>query len=261
MAIIWPCPLPPSSYAAAGRQVATPVQACPSCRSPLTGWGGYWRWVRPEHGPEQRIWIHRGWCTECRRTQALLPSFLFVHWLDDDTVIGEALTFGGWFAPGLVLSRRRNRRLAAIEKQLPEALTAMAKSLRAGSGILQALEYAAAETPSPLGPELAAVMRDLQLGADAEELFRGLSERVGSPDLDIAVTGIVIQRTVGGNLSEVLNQVTATIRERAELQSEIRALTAQQRLSANFAAALPVFVAVVVTLMRPEIGTAGGPSV
>src|SRR5205807_2335910 len=140
------------------------------------------------------------------------------------TAIVVALTLAGWYGPRLILAWKRQKRRQAIDKQLPEALTAMAKSLRAGSGILRALDYAAAETPAPLGPELQAVMRDLQLGVDAEEVFRDLSERVSSPDLDIATTGILIQRTVGGNLSEILTQVSNTIRERAEIQSEIGVL-------------------------------------
>ena len=91
MVIIWPCPLSPSSYVVLGQQILTPAQACPGCNRPLTGWGGYWRWVRGEHCPAERIWIRRGWCGQCRRTPALLPSFLFVRRLDVDTVIGSAL--------------------------------------------------------------------------------------------------------------------------------------------------------------------------
>jgi Domain of unknown function (DUF6431) len=68
-----------------------PIQGCPGCCRPLSGWGGYWRWVRPALRPAQRIWIRRGWCRRCRRTQALLPSFLFSRRLDVDSVIGTAL--------------------------------------------------------------------------------------------------------------------------------------------------------------------------
>jgi hypothetical protein len=91
MVMIWPCPLTPSSYAAAGGAVEVPAQACPDCHRLLTGWGGYWRWVRAARLPEQRVWIRRGWCADCRRTQALLPSFLFIHRLDANAVIGSAL--------------------------------------------------------------------------------------------------------------------------------------------------------------------------
>lgn len=92
MAIIWPCPLAPSSYAAAGQQITVPAQVCPACRRPLTGWGGYWRWVRTGRLPEQRVWIRRAWCRQCRRTHALVPSFLFARRLDLAAVIGSALT-------------------------------------------------------------------------------------------------------------------------------------------------------------------------
>jgi hypothetical protein len=100
MAIIWPCPLEVSSYAAAGQQITVPAQACPGCKRPLMGWGGYWRWVRADSLPqqEQRVWIRRGWCGQCQRTQALLPSFLFARRLDPAAVIGAACTLAvaGW---------------------------------------------------------------------------------------------------------------------------------------------------------------------
>lgn len=91
MAIIWPCPLTVSSYSAVGKAILVPAQVCPDCLCPLTRWGGYWRWGRGEREPAQRIWIQRGRCTPCRRTQALLPSFLFGRRLDANPVIGSAL--------------------------------------------------------------------------------------------------------------------------------------------------------------------------
>ncbi|HLF04658.1 MAG TPA: DUF6431 domain-containing protein [Anaerolineales bacterium] len=92
MAIIWPCPLDVSSYAATGQQITVPAQACPSCKQRLVGWGGYWRWVRSVSPPDVRLWIRRGWCRRCRRTHALLPSFLFTRRLDPAAVIGAALS-------------------------------------------------------------------------------------------------------------------------------------------------------------------------
>jgi tight adherence protein B len=173
-------------------------------------------------------------------------------WLEIVAVL--ALVYAAWFLPRVYLSHRRQKRLEEIEKQLPDALTAMAKSLRAGSGLLQGLAYAASETPAPLGPELQAALRDLQLGAEAEDVFADLYERVGSPDLDIALTAIVIQRTVGGNLSEILTNVTNTIRERARMKREVRVLTARQRLTGNLVALLPVVVAVAFISINPDTG-------
>jgi len=79
-----------SSYAAAGQQIAVPPQRCPICRRALTGWGGYWRWVRAPPG-EWPIWIRRGRCSACRRTHALLPDLLLAQRLDAVEVIGRGL--------------------------------------------------------------------------------------------------------------------------------------------------------------------------
>jgi tight adherence protein B len=161
----------------------------------------------------------------------------------------------GWFLPRVYVRRRRAKRLVVLEKQLPDALTAISKSLRAGSGLLQALAYAADETPAPLGPELASTLRDLQLGADPEETFEALADRMGSRDLQIAVTAINIQRAVGGNLSETLSNVTQTIRERVKIQNEVRVLTARQRLTANIMAFIPVAVAAAFISLSPDVGS------
>jgi hypothetical protein len=161
LAIIWPCPLSPPSYAAAGHQIEAPAQACPGCNRALTGWGGYWRWMRAEHCPAERIWIRRGWCAQCRRTQALLPSFLFVRRLDADVVIGSALeqAAGGRgtrpIAQGLAVphSTVRDwwRRVCARAPTLLALLLALATSLEPApvfltrdglAGVLEALDSA-----------------------------------------------------------------------------------------------------------------------
>ena len=169
-------------------------------------------------------------------------------------IVSLAGLIAGWHLPGLYLSYRGHRRVSQINHQLADALTAMAKSLRVGQGIMQAIAYAADETPAPLGRELQTVLRDLQLGAEAENAFADLSARVGSRDLDIAVTAIVIQRTAGGNLSEILDSVARTIRQRTKLHGEVNALTARQRLTSMCVAALPVLVAIAFVTINPKLG-------
>lgn len=171
-------------------------------------------------------------------------------------VVAVALLFmaAGWKLPALWVARRRAQRLDAVERQLPEALTTLAKSLRSGTGLMQALAFTAEETGAPLGPELSQVLRELQLGASPELVFTELSQRMGSSDLDIAVTAIVIQRTVGGNLSEILSNVAGTIRERAKLYSEIKILTSRQRMTGNAMALLPLIVAAFFLLANAELG-------
>lgn len=173
MAIIWPCPLALSSYAAAGRQIDVPAQTCPACQRQLTGWGGYWRWVRAERDSAQRIWIRRGWCRHCRRTQALLPSFVFVRRLDADQVIGSALTraAGGrgtrpiaqQLAVPHTTVRDWWRRVKTKAPKLLEALLALATSLDSAPvartadglvGVLEALESAWQRARERLGARI-----------------------------------------------------------------------------------------------------------
>lgn len=160
----------------------------------------------------------------------------------------------GWLLPRAYLSRLKKKRYIQVEQQLPDALTAIAKAIRSGTGLMQALAFAADETPAPLGPELQSTLRDMQLGADPVDAFERLAQRIGHPDLDIAITAIIIQRTVGGNLSEILSNVTNTIRERAKIQREIRVLTARQVLMANLMAAMPVLTALLFIFLSPDIG-------
>lgn len=158
----------------------------------------------------------------------------------------------GWMLPRFLLARARKKRLARIEAQLGDGLLAIAKSLQAGSGFLQALAHAAEETPAPLGAELQRTLRELHLGGEAEEVFLQLAERIGSPDVDIVVTAIVIQRTSGGNLSEILFNVSNTIRERYKIKEEVLTLTSAQRLTANMVALLPPLMVLAFMWMDPH---------
>jgi tight adherence protein B len=160
----------------------------------------------------------------------------------------------GSFLPVFYLGIRRGNRLRLIEDQLPIALTSMSKALGAGTGLLQAMDYAAEQTAAPLGPEMSRAISDLRMGGDAEIVFEELNRRVGSPDLAIVTTAIVIQRRVGGNLSEILMGAANTIRERHEIRREVRILTARQRVMGNIVALIPVAVAVLFYLINPDIG-------
>ena len=92
LAIVWPCRLSVEEYAAAGRRIVVPVQACPDCGTRLMAWSGYVRWLRRDG--EHRIWVRRGRCRACRHTHALLPDFVHARRLDAVEVIGAALELG-----------------------------------------------------------------------------------------------------------------------------------------------------------------------
>jgi tight adherence protein B len=163
------------------------------------------------------------------------------------------LAWIGWLWPRLSMERRAKNRRAASEARLADALISMAKALRSGTGLYQALEYTARETSGPLGEELARACRDLQLGEDPEQALGSLSRRLGSPEFDIAITAILVQRTVGGGLAETLSNVASTVRDRAKLNAEIRAITAQQRLSSTLIAFIPFVIAGIFYLLQPQV--------
>jgi tight adherence protein B len=159
----------------------------------------------------------------------------------------------GYWLPARYVAGRTAKRLRRVEDQLVEALVSMAKSLKAGVGLTQAMEYAGRDIGEPLGPEILRVVRDLQLGADPEVAFEELTRRIGSRDLEIASTAIIIQRRVGGNLSEILTNVANTIRERSSIRNELHSLTAKQRLQGNLSAALPPIVALIFFALNPDV--------
>lgn len=154
--------------------------------------------------------------------------------------------------PKIYLNRRRKGRVTKLNAQLPEALTMISNSLKAGFGLLQALNTAADQLSHPISTELGRTIHEMNVGSSAEEALLGLSERSGSYDLDIVVTAILVQRTVGGNLGEVLDTVADTMRERIRIRGEIQTLTAQQKLTGVVIGLLPVGVGLLFEVMSPD---------
>ncbi len=150
------------------------------------------------------------------------------------------------------LKRRISTRTRKLEAQLVELLQMLASGLRAGFGLLQALESAASQMPVPLSLEVRRMLRDTSMGASVEQALSALNERVGSKDFDIVITAILIQRTVGGNLAEILDNVAHTMRERERIRGEIRTLTSQQRLTGYVVGGIPVGLGVAFALISPE---------
>lgn len=153
---------------------------------------------------------------------------------------------------GFYVKRRIASRTRKIESQLVEAIQLIANALRAGFGLMQGLEAAARQVPDPLAMELKRTLRDISLGASLEQALENLNNRISSADLDIAVTAVLIQRQVGGNLAEILDTVANTMRERERIKGEIRTLTAQQRLTGLVIGLMPVALAMLITLMRRD---------
>ncbi len=146
----------------------------------------------------------------------------------------------GFFAPRLYVAWRQRRRLQAFNAQLGDAINLMVNGLRAGYSILQAMEAVARELPPPISTEFDRVVKEQQLGLSLEQALNNMLRRVHSDDLEMLVTAILIQREVGGNLAEILDTISFTIRERVRIKGEIRVLTAQQMISGHVLLFLPI---------------------
>jgi tight adherence protein B len=157
----------------------------------------------------------------------------------------------GLYAPRFYLKYRQGKRVKAFANQLPDTITLLANSLRAGSSFLQGIELVTREARPPISEEFERVVREMQLGMALQPALNNLVRRVASEDLELMVTAIQIQSQVGGNLATVLDTIAHTIRERIRIQGEIQTLTAMQRYSGYVITLLPVGLAGILFLISP----------
>ena len=155
-------------------------------------------------------------------------------------------------APTVALRYALKKRTEKMREQLPEVLTIMASSLRAGHSFMQALDAVAREIPQPAAAEFQRVVAEIRLGRATDDALEALAERVGSGDFRWAVLAVNIQREVGGNLAEILDNVADTLRERAQMRRQIRVLTAEGRLSAYVLIGLPIAIGLYMFAVNPE---------
>jgi tight adherence protein B len=170
-------------------------------------------------------------------------------------VIGMALGVVGFLAPAFFVRYRRKKRLDKLESQVEEALTLAANSLKGGFGLLQSLELAAQQLQHPISTELRRTLHDINVGSSTEDALLAFSERASSYDLDIVITAILIQRSVGGNLAEILDTVAHTMRERARIRGHVKAVTSQQRMTGYILGGLPIAVMGILFLVANEYMT------
>jgi len=148
-----------------------------------------------------------------------------------------------------LLRRRRQKRFGA---QLPDALDTIVRSLRAGHPVPIAVSMVGREMPDPIGTEFGIVSDEITYGADLETAMRNLYGRIGSDDLPLFVTAVGIQTSTGGNLGEVLENLSGVIRQRFKMRRKIRALAAEGRASAMILSALPIGLFIVVQVTSPD---------
>jgi tight adherence protein B len=157
----------------------------------------------------------------------------------------------GTIGPFLFLSIKASRRQAKFEEQLPATLQLLAGALRAGHSLLQAADTVVREADEPIAGEFQRMLTEARLGRPLEEAFDGMAKRMRSVDFEWTVMAINLQRQVGGNLAEVLGTVSGTIRERYTLKRQIRALSAEGRLSSLILTMLPLVMFVALLAFNP----------
>lgn len=155
---------------------------------------------------------------------------------------------GIWMLPNLVLKSRKKNKIKAFDEQLNEGLVMISNALKAGYSFLQALAVAADETQDPFSKEFKTLLKELSLGMPMEDGLSNLMDRVPSEDLKLIVNAILIQKDIGGNLSEILENIADTIRERQRIKNEINTLTAQGKLSGMIIMVMPFFLGAVIYL-------------
>lgn len=154
--------------------------------------------------------------------------------------------------PLLYLSFRRNRRMAKLNNQLPDVFEMMSQALRAGHSLAGAIQLIYEQMPAPIGTEFAQVYHEQNLGVKIEDALQSMATRVDSLDVRFFVTAVLIQRQTGGDLAEVLDNISSVIRERIELAGLVRGLTAEGRLSGWVLFALPALVFVAAMGLNPK---------
>lgn len=158
----------------------------------------------------------------------------------------------GAFLPIVFIKIKKGNRIKAFEAQLGDTLIMMCNGLRSGFSFQQAMENVANDMPAPIGIEFGRVCNEIRYGATMEEALNNMSDRVKSPDLMLVVSAVLIQRTTGGNLSEILSTISNTIRDRIKIKGEINSITAQGRMSGMIIGALPICIAAVLMVVNPD---------
>jgi tight adherence protein B len=158
----------------------------------------------------------------------------------------------GFFVPRAYVKRQQSKRLVRFNDQLSDMLNLMVNGLRAGYSTMQAMEAISKELPPPISDEFRRVIQEMQIGIPMEVALDNLLRRIPSENLDFVITAINVQREVGGNLSEILDSISFTIRERVRIKGEIRVLTAQVRASGTLLSIIPLCLTVALWFINRE---------
>lgn len=183
----------------------------------------------------------------------LFVSLFFIFYnLAGSFFLSTVMGLCGWFFPSIIVRFKKIKRYKMFNEQLGDAIVIISNSLKAGHSFLQAVNSVSNEMPAPISKEFEKVLKEMRLGVLTEKALENLLQRIESDDLELMITAVIIQRQIGGNLSEILDNLANTIRERVKLKGEIRTLTAQGRLSGIIIALLPIVISCVLYIINPD---------
>ena len=193
-----------------------------------------------------------------RPSEALLLSLiagltgLAAGWMITDRVVYGVFLGGlALVGPYIYMKHRAARRQAQLTAQLPDALDMLSAALRSGYALTRGFQVISSQMHPPICEEFGRMLNEVQLGITVSEALDSLLLRTGSYDLELVIAAMQTQLTMGGNLSEVLDNIAGMIRERVRLQGEINAATSEGRMSASILVAMPIVMAVVMSMMNP----------
>jgi len=156
----------------------------------------------------------------------------------------------GWLLPSLYLKIKIKKRIKFLNDQLNDAIVLISNSLKAGYSFFQAVDIVSKEMTGPMAEEFTQLQKEVNFGTTTESALENLVTRIKSDDLELVVTAVLIQRQVGGNLAEVLDNISSTIRERIRIKGEVKTVTAQGRMSGMIIAMLPPALALILFLIN-----------
>ena len=145
------------------------------------------------------------------------------------------------------------RRREKFNSQLPEALATMSNALRAGFSISQAFESVVEQGEKPMSEEFAILQQQLRIGMSFEDALESMAGRVGSDDLSLVTTAILVSRKTGGNVTEIFDKISETIRGRMKIERKVKTLTAQGRMQGLVVSAMPIFLCLVMCVLKPKM--------
>lgn len=249
---------------AARPQVEEPADAAEPAEFRLLREQKYSNWALLDQMIAQRSWAER---EAAELTRANVPlrvgeflllrvvlaggAVLIAAIVTQSAIIAPLFALPAYMAPRLWIKHLQAKRKKAFEGQLVDAVQLLASTLKSGYSFLQGMEAISREMPAPMSEEFDLLVKEIGVGARADEALLRLIERVQSQDLELVVTAIMIQRTVGGELAGILENIARTVRERQKIMRDVQTLTAQQRWSGYIIGALPVFLLAVISLVNP----------